>query len=106
VPVSFFVVDQEADFDADFAGAVRLLLDCEDPSFLFVAMVIPSSAGAASWPCRGAVVLSNDNDNVAVRFARPQVVRFGDPGTSASGQARDGQRKVRIGSTMNKQQLK
>jgi hypothetical protein len=69
-------------------------------------MVIPSSVGAASRPDRGAVVLSNDNDYVAVRFARPQVVRFGDPGTSASGQARDGQRKVRIGSTMNKQQLK
>jgi hypothetical protein len=35
----------EADFDADACDAFRLLLGCEDPSFLFVAMVIPSSAG-------------------------------------------------------------
>jgi hypothetical protein len=38
-------------FDADFSGAFRLLLGCEVPSFLFVAMVIPSSAAAASRPC-------------------------------------------------------
>jgi hypothetical protein len=35
------------------------------------------------------VALSNDNDNVAVRFIRPQVVRVGGPATNASGQARD-----------------
>ncbi len=54
-PASFFGVDREADFDADFAGAFRLLLGCEDPLFLFVAMVIPSSAEAASRPCQGTV---------------------------------------------------
>jgi hypothetical protein len=53
-----FVADWEAGFDADFAGAFRLLLGCEVPSFLFVAMVIPSSAAAASRPCRGAMVLT------------------------------------------------
>ena len=84
-PAPLFVADWEAAFDADFAGAFRLLLGCEVPSFLFVAMVIPSSVGAASRPDRGAVVLSNDNDNVAVRFARPQVVRDGDPAINASG---------------------
>jgi hypothetical protein len=35
-----------ADREADFSGAFRPLLGCEVPSFLFVAMVIPSSAGA------------------------------------------------------------
>jgi hypothetical protein len=39
-----------ADFDADFCGAFRLLLGCEARSLLFVAIVIPSSAGAASRP--------------------------------------------------------
>ena len=43
--------DREADFDADFCGAFRLLLGCEVPSFLFVAIVIPSSAEAAIRPC-------------------------------------------------------
>jgi len=66
----FLAAVRESDFDADFAGAFRLLLGCEVPSFLFVAMVIPSSAAAASRPCRGLVVLSEDNDDVAVRFAR------------------------------------
>jgi hypothetical protein len=70
VAAPLFVADWEAGFDADFAGAFRLLLGCEVPSFLFVAMVIPSSAAAASRPCRGLVVLSEDNDDVAVRFAR------------------------------------
>jgi hypothetical protein len=37
--------DREADFDADFCGTFRLLLDCEVRSFLFVAIVIPSSMG-------------------------------------------------------------
>jgi hypothetical protein len=69
-PVSFLAVDREADFDADVSGAFRLLLGCEDPSFLFVAMVIPSSAEAASRPYRGAVILFDDNDGVAVWFAR------------------------------------
>ena len=73
--VPLLVADREADFDADFSGAFRLLLGCEVPSFLFVAMVIPSSAGAASRPCRGAVILDDDNDDVAVRFARTRLVR-------------------------------
>ncbi|PVE20739.1 hypothetical protein DC522_30505 [Microvirga sp. KLBC 81] len=37
-----------ADREADFSGAFRPLLGCEVPSFFFVAIVIPSSAGAAS----------------------------------------------------------
>jgi hypothetical protein len=45
VPVCFLVADREADFAADFSGAFRPLLGCEDPSFLVVAMVIPLSAG-------------------------------------------------------------
>lgn len=44
VPAAFLVAEEEADFDADFAGVVRLLLGCEVPSFLLVAIVIPSSA--------------------------------------------------------------
>ncbi len=51
---SFFVVDREADLEADFSDAFRLLLGWV-PSFLFVAMVIPSSAEAESWPCQGTV---------------------------------------------------
>ena len=69
-PVPLLVADREADFDADFFGAFRLLLGCEVPSFLFVAIVVPVSAVAASRPGRGAVVLSDDNDDMAVRFAR------------------------------------
>ena len=68
--VPLFVADREADFDADFFGAFRLLLGCEVPSFLLVAIVVPLSAVAASRPGRGAVVLSDDNDDMAVRFAR------------------------------------
>jgi hypothetical protein len=64
----FLVANWEADFDAAFAGVFRLLLGCEDLSFLLVAIVIPSSAGAASRPSRGAIVLNHDNDDVAVRF--------------------------------------
>ena len=60
--VPLFVADREADFDADFFGAFRLLLGCEVPSFLLVAIVVPLSAVAASRPRRGAVVLSDDND--------------------------------------------
>jgi hypothetical protein len=67
-PTSFLVAEREADFDAVFSGAFRLLLDCEVRSFCFVAMVIPPSAGAASRPYRGAMVLNHDNDSVAVRF--------------------------------------
>jgi hypothetical protein len=67
-PAPFLVAGREADFDADLCGAFRLLLGCEDPSFCFVAMFIPLSAGAASRPCRGAIVLNHDNENVAVRF--------------------------------------
>ncbi len=43
--VSFLVADREADFDAAFSGAFRFLLGCGVESFLFVAIVIPSSAG-------------------------------------------------------------
>ncbi len=70
VPVCFFVADREADFDSDFSGVFRLLLGWEVSSFLVRAMVILSSAGAASGPCRGAVVLTHNNDSVAVRFVR------------------------------------
>jgi hypothetical protein len=69
--VSLLVADREADFDAAF----RLRLGCDVPSFLFVAMVISSSAGAASRPYRGAVILSDNNDTVAVRFARTRKQR-------------------------------
>ncbi|MBD2746125.1 hypothetical protein IC232_05355 [Microvirga sp. BT688] len=51
---SFFWVDREADFEADFSDVFRLLLGWV-PSFLFVAMVIPLSAEAASRPCQGTV---------------------------------------------------
>ncbi len=67
--VPFFVADREADLEADFSAAFRLRLDCEVLSF-FVTMVIPSSAGAATRLCRGAIVLKHDNDSVAVWFAR------------------------------------
>jgi hypothetical protein len=67
-PVSFLAADREADFDAALLGAFRLLLGCEVPSFLFVAIVVPSSAGAASRPCRGAMLPDDDNDGLAVWF--------------------------------------
>jgi hypothetical protein len=63
------VADRELDFDADFCGAFRALVDCEVRSFLFVAIVIPSSAGAKSRPYREAMALNHDNDSVVVRFA-------------------------------------
>ncbi|KLK93019.1 hypothetical protein AA309_10575 [Microvirga vignae] len=97
--VPLLVAVREVAFDADFSGAFRLLLGCEVPSFLFVAIVIPSSAGAVSRPCRGTVVLADDNDDVAVRFARTGS-KDGDPaaeplstfvigsGRSAPGQTR------------------
>jgi hypothetical protein len=69
-PVCFFVADREADFDADLSGVFRLLLGWEVSSFLVRAIVILSSAEAASRPYRGAVVLNHNNDSVAVRFAR------------------------------------
>jgi hypothetical protein len=69
-PVCFFVADREADFDADLSGVFRLLLGWEVSSFLVLAIVILSSDGAASWPCRGPVFLTHDNDDLAVRFAR------------------------------------
>lgn len=69
--VPLLVAEREADFDADFSGAVRLLLGCGVESFLFVAIVIPSSGGAASGPCRGIIILNDDNDGVAIRFASP-----------------------------------
>jgi hypothetical protein len=52
------VADRELDFDADFCGAFRALVDCEVRSFLFVAIVIPSSAGAVSRLDRGIIVLN------------------------------------------------
>ncbi|WP_210252261.1 hypothetical protein, partial [Microvirga tunisiensis] len=58
-PTSFLVAEREADFDAVFSGAFRLLLGCEVLSFCFFAIVIPSSAGAGSRPCRGTVVLKH-----------------------------------------------
>jgi hypothetical protein len=65
-----FVADREADFDAGLSGVFRLLLGWEMSSFLVRAIVILSSDGAASWPCRGPVFLTHDNDDLAVRFAR------------------------------------
>jgi hypothetical protein len=62
------VVDREAEFDADFSGVFRLLLGWEVSSFLVLAIVILSSAGAASRPDRGTAFLRDDNDGVAVRF--------------------------------------
>jgi hypothetical protein len=50
-PAPFFVADREADFDADFSGVFRLLPGWEVSSFLVRAIVILSSAGAASRPC-------------------------------------------------------
>ena len=76
-PAPFLVAEEEADFDADFSGAFRLLLGCEVPSFLLVAMVIPSCAGAASRPYRGTEVLDENNDTVAVRFVRSSSQRCG-----------------------------
>jgi hypothetical protein len=67
-PASFFAAEREADFEADFWGALRLLLGCEGPSFCFVTMVIPTFAEAASRPCRGTVILNHNNENVAVQF--------------------------------------
>jgi hypothetical protein len=47
-PICFLVTDREADFDADLSGVFRLLLGWEVSSFLVRAIVILSSAGAAS----------------------------------------------------------
>jgi hypothetical protein len=69
-PACFFVVDREAEFDADFSGVLRLLLGWDVSSFLVLAIVILSSAGAASRPDRGTAFPHDDNDGVAVRFER------------------------------------
>ncbi|ANY77147.1 hypothetical protein BB934_02040 [Microvirga ossetica] len=69
-PVCFFVADREAEVDADFSGVFRLLLGWEVSSFFIRAIVILSSAGAASRPYRGTAFLRDDNDGVAVRFVR------------------------------------
>jgi hypothetical protein len=69
-PVCFFVADREADFDADLSGVFRLLLGWEMSSFLVLAIVILSSAEAASRLYRGTAFLRDDNDGVAVRFVR------------------------------------
>ena len=71
-PASFFVVGREVDFDADPSDFFRALLGFVVPSFCFVAMVIPSSAEAASRPCRGTVILNHNNENVAVQFGERQ----------------------------------
>ena len=70
-PASVRAADREADFDAAFADPFRLLLGCEVPSFVSVAIVISSSIWAASLPGRGTIILNDDNDGVAVRFASP-----------------------------------
>jgi hypothetical protein len=46
-PAAFFVAEREADFDAGFSDAFRLLLllGGDVPSFVVLAIVIPSSAG-------------------------------------------------------------
>jgi hypothetical protein len=67
-PACFFVADREAEFDADFSGVLRLLLGWDVSSFLVLAIVILSSAGAASRPDRGTAFPRDDNDGVAVRF--------------------------------------
>jgi hypothetical protein len=77
VLVCFFVVDREADFDAELSGAFRLLPGCEVPSFLVRAIVILSSVGAASRPYRGVIVLNHNNDSVTVRFVRISRRRWG-----------------------------
>jgi hypothetical protein len=67
-PAFFFVADREADFVVDRSGVFRLLPGWVVSSFLVRAIVILSSAGAASRPYRGVVVLNYINDSVAVRF--------------------------------------
>jgi hypothetical protein len=80
-PACFFVAAWEADFNVDFAGAFRLLLDWEVASFLVRAIVILSLVGAASRPYRGVAVLTYNNESVAVRFVRANAQK---PITSAS----------------------
>ena len=63
-----FVAEREADFDAGFSDAFRLLLGGDLPSFVVLAIVIPPSEVASSWPCRGTAILNYYNDSVAVRF--------------------------------------
>jgi hypothetical protein len=70
VPASFFEAEREADFDAERSGDFRLLLGWEVLSFFVLAIVILSSSAAASRSCRGTLVLSEDNDDIAVPFAR------------------------------------
>ena len=55
----------------------------------FVAIVILSSAGAASRPCRGAAFLRDDNDGVAVRFARTKGRRRIRSASRTPGQTED-----------------
>jgi hypothetical protein len=68
--VPFLAADREAGFEVDLSGVFRLLPGREVSSFLVLAIVIPSSAGAASRPYRGIAFLRDDNDGVAVRFVR------------------------------------
>jgi hypothetical protein len=63
-PAAFFV----AELEADFSDAFRLLLGGDVLSFVVLAIVIPPSEGASSWPCRGIAILNYNNDSVAVRF--------------------------------------
>lgn len=44
-PAAFFVAEREADFDADFSDAFRLLLGGDVPSLVVLAIVIPPSEG-------------------------------------------------------------
>ena len=44
-PAAIFLAGREADFDADFFGAFRLLLGWDVPSFVLLAIVIPLSEG-------------------------------------------------------------
>lgn len=67
-PAAFFVAEREADFDAGFSDAFRLLLGGDVPSFVVLTIVIPPSEGASSWPCRGTAILNYNNDSVGVRF--------------------------------------
>jgi len=66
---AFPLLAADADFDAAFAGAFRLLAGCDEASFFLVAIVVPFSAGAANGPGRGAMVLEDDNDGAGIRFA-------------------------------------
>ena len=95
-PAPFFVADREADFDADLSGVFRLLLGWEVSSFLVLAIVILSSAGAASRPYRGTAFLRDDNDGVAVRFVRVDEPKRIRSASRTPGQPEDRAPAVRV----------